>query len=166
MNATLLCPGPSLSKYNGQGAGMIVGVNRAAEAHACDVWAATDHTLIRRCNPIGTPILLTIRATRDSLARRGRPWPYLVVTHSGVAGQTVTNKHHPWTRYTATAALYYLAWSGATRVDVYGCDRSGADDWDGQNHESNTRTEDRWRAEREIWDGIIKRTGIEVHRWA
>lgn len=163
MNATLLCPGPSLSKYSGQGAGLIVGVNRAASAHQCDVWAATDRPLIDRVQPIGSPTLFTITATRESLDRRGRPWPYMVQTHEDITGQTVTNALHPWTRYTATAALQYLAWSGATHVDVWGCDWAGTRDWDGV-HDKGVRTTQRWKEEQAIWQGVINATGITVTR--
>lgn len=163
MNATLLCPGPSLAHYAGQGKGIIVGVNRAVEAHACDVWAATDRPLIDRVHPLGCPSLFTITATRDSLDRRGRPWPYLIQTHRDIAGSIVTNTQHPWTRYTATAALQYLAWSGATHVDVWGCDWAGQDDWDGNNTE-RSRTRDRWRDEQAIWRGVIEANALTVKR--
>jgi hypothetical protein len=119
--------------------------------------------LIDRANPLGTPTLFTISATRDSLVRHRRPWPWLVITHCGIAGGVVENGRHPWTRYSATAALFYLAWIGAKRVDVWGCDWSGQDDWDGNNTEQ-TRTPARWDEEQEIWHWVIKQTDIEVIR--
>lgn len=160
MTYTLLCPGPSLISYTGDG-GFVVGVNRAASLHECDVWAATDRPLIMKTDPIGTPVLLTIEATRESIARRGKPWPYLVITHTGIGGKD--NARTPWIRFTATAALYYLAWLGAEHVDVYGCDWQGTEDWDGE-HAGANRAEQRWRDEREIWDKVIKSTGITVTR--
>ena len=163
MNATLLCPGPSLANYAGEGRGIVVGVNRAVTLHQCDMWAATDHPLIRSVTPLGDPALFTITASRDSLERRGIPWPRLVVTHDDIAGQTVTNGRHPWTRYTATAALQYLIWSGATHIDVWGADWSGTQDWDGTDA-GQVRTADRWAAEREIWQGVIDRNDTEVVR--
>lgn len=163
MNATLLCPGPSLVNYKPvESAGIVIGVNRAATLHACDVWAATDRPLIDSVKPLGTPTLLTIEATRASFERRGTPWPYLVVTHCGMVGGKVDNGRHPWTRYTATAALYFAAWSGATRVDVWGCDWSGTKDWDGGTAER--RTDERWADEQAIWQGVIDDTGIKVVR--
>ena len=166
MNATLLCPGPSLSGYGGQGAGMVVGVNRAATAYPCDVWAATDRPLIMSTasQVIGDPVLYTIEATLESLRRRGRDWPHSVVTHTEVTGGTVTNHHQPWTRYTTTAALRYLAWMGATHIDVWGCDWAGDEDWDGKRLASNSRTAERWREEQEIWSRVVKETGILVER--
>jgi len=142
---------------------MVVGVNRAATLHACDVWAATDRPLVQRVKPLGTPVLLTIEATRESLERRGEAWPYLVVTHCGIAGGAVTNTKHPWTRYSATAALYYLHWAGATHVDVWGADWSGEEDWDGKQAGEN-RSGLRWEEERTIWHRVINDTGIEVVR--
>jgi len=160
MNATLLCPGPSLIAYNGCD-GFKVGVNRAASLHDCDVWAATDRPLIDSVQPIGTPVLLTIEATRESLARRGRPWPYLVITHKGIGGKD--NARTPWIRFTATAGLFFLAWMGAKHVDVWGCDWNGTEDWDGKQAGAN-RAEQRWNDEREIWNKVIEQTGIEVTR--
>ena len=163
MNATLLCPGPSLAKYSpDKRSGWVVGVNRAAILHECDVWAATDLPLIKHTMPLGTPTLLTIDATRDSLHRRGKPWPWLVITHTGIAGETVTNKQHPWTRYTATAALQYLKWIGATRVDVYGADWSGTLDWDGASA-GERRTDERWAEERAIWDSVAVDMDVVRH---
>lgn len=166
MNATLLCPGPSLSGYGGQGAGIVVGVNRAATAHRCDVWAATDRPLIMSTadQVLGEPVLYTIEATRESINRRGRSWPYAVVTHSDVAGGQVDNGRHPWTRFTACAALQYLAWSGATHIDVWGCDWAGDQDWDGERLGSNNRTRQRWDEERAIWDGVINSNELTVKR--
>ncbi|MEM9111330.1 MAG: hypothetical protein AAGC72_15050 [Planctomycetota bacterium] len=164
MNATLLCPGPSLTSYIGQGIGLVVGVNRAVEAHACDVWAATDWPLICKVSPIGKPLLLTIEATQQSLKRKGRPYPHAVVRHCDVAGCTVENGKHPWMRYTSTAALQYLAWSGATHVDVWGCDWAGDKDWDGEKLNSNNRTPQRWKDERAIWNQVVSCNGISVDR--
>lgn len=164
MNATLLCPGPSLANYRpSTSTGIIIGVNRAATLHACDVWAATDIPLIKRTTPLGTPVLLTIEATRDSLIRRGRAWPYGVVTHTDMAGGTPTNNGTPWTRFTATAALKYAAWTGATRIDVYGADMAGELDWDGTKA-GEWRDEDRWREERDIWNRTVAEIGVEVIR--
>lgn len=161
MNISILCPGPSLRLYRPGCEGVVIGVNRAATIHACDVWAATDRPLIDRTQPIGTPTLLTIAATRDSLSCRGRPWPYLVVTHCGIGMKD--NARTPWTRYTATAALHYAGWLGATHVDVYGCDWSGTKDWDGEEAGCN-RTDDRWAEEREIWNKTAAMMPCEVIR--
>lgn len=163
MRVTILCPGPSLRLYRPGCEGMTIGVNRAATVHACDVWAATDWPLIRETRPLGTPTLLTIEATRESLSRRGRPWPYLVVTHCGLVNETVTNAKHPWTRYTATAALFYAGWLGADRIDVYGCDWSGTKDWDGEDAGEN-RSDNRWAEERDIWNKTAASLRCEVIR--
>jgi len=164
MNATLLCPGPSLANYCRQGRGIVVGVNRAVEAFTCDVWAATDWPLIDRTTPLGAPMLFTIVATRDALARKGRGYPHAITTHDDVAGGVVTNARHPWTKYTACAALAYLAWGGATQVDVWGADWAGATDWDGHTAKSDNRTTERWRDEQRIWDGVVASYGLTVTR--
>lgn len=166
MNTVLLCPGPSLARYQPIGTPVVtVGVNRAATLHRCDVWAATDWPLIVRTRPLGQPILFTITATRDALARKQQTWPWLVVTHDGIAGRTVCNRLHPWTRFTATAALAYLAWLGATRIDVYGADMHGTQDWDGE-HAGEYRTDTRWAEERAIWDRTVADINAKVIRHA
>lgn len=162
MNATLLCPGPSLANYAGQGQGIVVGVNRAVVAHACDVWAACDRPLISSVKPLGHPVLFTIEATRASLAKRGHVTA--TITHDDLVDGIVENGRHPWTRYTATAALQYLAWSGATHIDVWGANWAGNLDWDGHRSPSDCRTTQRWDEERRIWDGVIKANGLKVTR--
>lgn len=165
MNATLLCPGPSLARYRPQeSSGMVIAVNRAAEGYACEVWAATDWPLIDRTKPLGTPTLYTIQATKESLERRGKAWPHGVVLHSDVAGGAVENGRHPWTRYTATAALMYAAWMGVKRINAWGVDWAGTSDWDGH-RAGETRTTQRWRQEQQIWQRVIDEQCLEVTRF-
>ena len=45
MKAALLCPGPSLSRYEPRPADLVAGVNRAATAFAVDAWVAMDPPL-------------------------------------------------------------------------------------------------------------------------
>lgn len=161
MNATILCPGPSLADYTpSESSGIVVGVNRAAELHQCDVWSAIDHTLVRRVHPIGMPTLLTTMATRESLERRGKAWPYLAVTHCGVANG---GRPGEWSRYSATSALHYLVWMGATRVETWGVNWQGTADWDGEMAGEN-RTLDRWRDERSIWDRLVRDNHLNIVR--
>lgn len=164
MNGTLLCPGPSLANYGGQGQGIVVGVNRAATLYHCDVWAATDWTLIKRVDALGEPLLFTIKATLDAMKRKGCPWKHATVTHADITGQPLGNGQTPWARYTATAALQYLAWSGATHIDVWGADWAGREDWDGTTAKSDNRTTQRWKEEQSIWRGVIDANGLHVTR--
>lgn len=164
MNATLLCPGPSLERYDPMDrSGWVVGVNRAATVHACDVWAATDWPLVLKYRPMGQPALLTIKASREALERKGEAWPHLVITHCGMAGEVVTNAKHPWTSFSATAALYYLGWMGVERIDVYGADMAGELDWDGVKGGTG-RNDNRWARERVIWDDLVASMDAEVVR--
>lgn len=166
MKATLLCPGPSLAGYDPERhrSGWTVGVNRVVGAFECDVWSACDRPLIDSVTPLGTPALLTINATQDALRRKGRPWPHLVITHCGMlGGDSPCNVRQPWTRYSATAALFYLKWIGAERIDVYGVDRRGVLDWDGVKGGCG-RNSNRWKDEAKIWDELVASMDVEVIR--
>lgn len=171
MRVALLSCGPSLDLYYDKTPvySLRIGVNRAAERYRCDVWACTDTKTVMRLRPLGTPSLLTIDATRDSLAGKGWTYEYGVTTHTDIAGETIDNGRHPWTRFTATAALIYAASRGATVIDCYGCDMTGEADWDGRVDKRNWRTDQRWADERNVWDATIeklRKQGVMVKRWA
>jgi hypothetical protein len=176
-SAAILCPGPSLSRtYSGQPADLLIGVNRAALAYGCDVWAALDYTsdgkgvqpggIIRwRKDVIGNPVLLTTRTSLAALARRGEPWGGQAVTVEEFAG--FVPLQIGWTLYSMTAAVVYAAWRGAKRIDLYGCDWAGTADHDGVMAGGN-RSAERWSSERTICESklfpALKERGIEVTR--
>lgn len=83
MGIRILAPGPSLSGYApGDFDGLIIGVNRAAVAFACDVWVCLDWTsasgqagvLAIGRDVIGSPMLATTRASIESQSRHGFVW--------------------------------------------------------------------------------------------
>lgn len=169
MRVALLSCGPSLDLFYPHTPvyGLRIAVNRAAERYRCDVWACTDTKAVMRGRPIGEPQLFTIDATRDALARRDWVYEYGIVTHTDIAGETIDNGRHPWTRFTATAALMYAATHGASVIDCYGCDMQGKHDWDGTRYEDYWRTEQRWADERNVWAATVAaldKRGIRVVR--
>lgn len=163
MTAALLCPGPSLAQtFDDDFAGPRVGVNRAATAFRCDVWAALDYPLTRDNHEavIGTPKWFTRRQTAADIGQRVRFRDVLI------AEDLVCPVHH-WDRFTATCALVLLAGMGASEVKVYGADwKPGALDWDGAGN-GEDRTADRFGIEKEIWArllGWMAGRGISVER--
>jgi len=167
MTAAILCPGPSLLRSFAASdyAGLRIGVNRAATALACDWWAACDMPLIRSQWPhvIGTPRLFTIRATRDSLVRRGYPEPNRLTDD--------LCRYCPealrWCAFTATSALVLAGHLGATQIDVFGADWTDAPDFDGVMVEGCRRNEQRWADERCVWGDVVSflaERGVTVER--
>lgn len=169
MNAIILCPGPSLPKtYAGQGADLLVGVNRAAVAFPVGVWCAMDYPLVQQAmaDVQGTPLLVTSATGFDTLSQHKTPW-------RGQA-ETPTEKmmnycQHAmqWCMFSATTALIYCGWKGAKRIDIYGADMIGTADWDGKEAGKNRR-EERWRCERQIWNNNanwLRERGITVERY-
>lgn len=173
MIAALLCPGPSLAARFGPVADFYpfrVGVNRAACAFECGLWAASDVPLIMEWHPrvLGKPPLLTRRDTATRIAGKGVPWPATAITEDFAPSVPVKS----FGLYTATAALAWLGLKeGVRRIDVYGADWTDAPDFDGVTADAGVnRKESRWERERFIWGelaGWLDGRGVEVarHTW-
>ena len=59
-----------------------------------------------------------------------------------------------WVMFSFTQAMTYAAWTGHTKVDIYGCDwMADAPDFDGVAAGKN-RSADRFRAEKGIYTAI------------
>jgi hypothetical protein len=167
VNAILLCPGPSLKNYQWRDADLIVGVNRAAVAFAVPVWLAGDYPLIQSAmNEVkGTPLLVTGMVAFDTLNQHKTPWRGPIETPID-AMLSYCPHAMQWCMFSATMALIYCAFKGATLIDVYGADMLGTADWDGTQAGKN-RTEERWRCERAIWTNNaewLNQRGITVER--
>lgn len=158
------------------GGDLILGVNRAATLHPCDVWVAIDWRSRGDAitnggveawsdQVIGTPLLVIGHDGNASLDIHRIPyrgevceieswwWPYEPTTLG-------------WSLYSATTALMYAHHKGAKTIDVYGADWSGTQDWDGV-VAGGTRTEQRWERERTIWGEVakhIEQRGTKVNR--
>lgn len=168
MNIALLCPGPSLADFPGvSGFDRTIGVNRAALAHPCDVWACGDYPLIERVRHqvIGKPELFTAAVSAAHLRDHSTHWPGDVVEFEWLYG--VCPAEWRWDHFTATASLVYAAWRGVKRIDVYGCDWAGTGDWDDTQAGGN-RNDARWDLERGIWQNVLtpwlNKQGITINR--
>ncbi len=176
MKSALLCPGPSLTRFPGRrGYDLLIGVNRAPIAFACDVWACGDWPLYCKiendreiqAQVIGSPLWFTAANSAEEVWERHTRWRGEVRTFEsidpGIAGID-------WDFFTFTAAIGYAAWRGATTIDVYGADWSGVKDFDGAAGASpENRTGDRWTQERwmfGVMQSELKARGVVLERIA
>lgn len=168
MRAVILSPGPSLATYTPQSADVIIAVNRAALAHACDVWAALDYPMIRD-NAVkvrGTPNLLSRQQTiTDLKPPRLTRFPNVIAVES--LFEFCPPNLMPWTLFTMTCAMIYAAYLGTNAIDIYGADFKGTQDYDGV-EAGERRTEERWeRDEKPLYARVkawIEARGISVTR--
>jgi hypothetical protein len=169
MNVAIACPGPSLSAVtqadlNGYDA--VIAVNRAALHVEATCWAVLDYPLIRddRATVLGNPILLTHSTTWQDIRRKVPRFPAVVMLEDVEAwyGQK-------YERRTTPAAMLLAGYLGASRIDLYGDDKTPAPDYDGfQTAETGlARLPSRWASEQKDCDAItafLKRGGCEVVR--
>lgn len=163
MTAVILCPGPSLADLRERpDADLVIGVNRAATAFACDVWAASDYTMIRDylAKVIGEPGLLTKRQTwRDIGHRIDIPLANLV--------EEISFNCPNWQNKTMTCAMVYAHSVGADSIDIYGCDWAGKHDFDGLSAGEN-RSDARWTQEAADYAALVEALAnhsVIVHRF-
>ena len=169
MTVTLLCPGPSLSRFPGT-KNLTIAVNRAClnkqvgpsyattlgkvSGFRCDWWACSDYPMIRDYEALCRPALFTNGNTRTDITGK---FSYLF---SEILAKEELyedfNQHKiPWTLYTATSALVLAAHLGATEIEVWGADFTGVADWDG--HEYQWQGNEAWRTRGgDKWDGQVK----------
>jgi hypothetical protein len=158
MTAAVLAPGPSLSKHLPlrDGYDLTIGVNRAALAAPCGVWACLDYPVIRDQwqNVAGSPLLLTRKQTWEDIGK-----------HCGLKLAAITDDYRSfvptdigWTLYTCTSAIVFAALKGATRIDVYGADMTGTGGFDAEDTGEN-RSEARWASERVVFDKLVAALG-------
>lgn len=167
MNVALLCPGPSLSLFDGEHEGPIVAVNRAALRHRCDFWAAMDFPLIERigADVLGSPMLLTSQETISEMTKRGIGWRGDVGFARDLSSYCPSSLE--WDLFTAPTALVFAGFIGATRIDIWGMDWKGLADFDGVEAGEN-RSPERWALDRGIIQNRLipwlRYRGIDVVR--
>ncbi len=144
MKVAILCPGPSLVRtwpsehvYD-----CFLGVNRAVLAAPCDWWVAGDWMYLKE-----TPAQPRIGyCTIADVIRHIREDALIPAERLSPSAQFVAWEDLPFQRtYSTVAAFGLAAHLGATRVDVYGDDKSGTADFDGR--EGENRGLGRWEEE-------------------
>lgn len=171
----VLCPGPTLKqtwpvgKTDG-GYNAVVAVNRAALFDHPDVWCFNDPRVFidYHAEVGGRPQLLMPKLAEYKIDKAG--------LHDHLYRNNIVHVddiEYPmrivtgFTNYTYPTALAYCKMLGATRVDVYGNDRTSEPDYDGNMPKGCNRNPARWQAENEIvrqtaeWLG---RCGITLER--
>lgn len=165
MNAAILCPGAPPPPDWRDCIDLTIAVNRAATAHRCDVFAALDFPLVKKIGAevLGSPILLTKRASAHSLTRHDMAWCGEVVA--------IESLDYPessaWKLYSLPSAIVYAATSGADSIKVYGAVWAGTADWDGE-QAGGDRSPERWTRERNIFEGLVeqlKGRGVILERF-
>jgi len=148
-------------------ADLTIAVNRAIGFRSADVWAAGDIPMLtdQRPDVIGKPELFTAANTNAYLRDKGREWPGKVTEFEQLFSY-LDPASCSWTMFTFTAAIVYAAHAGAKQIEIFGCDWTGTNDFDGWNQAGN-RSPERWKLEREIYSRLIRlidARGIEVKR--
>ncbi len=145
MKIAVLCPGPSLASSWGDGHQHYdcrIAVNRAILLHRCEWWSAGDWTMLQDVD--GRPTI-GICAQDDTvrLARGGSLIPQMRMPQQFVGWSELPQRNPGYSMVAALALAVHL---GGTQIDVYGDDKQGTQDWDGQSAGKN-RGEQRWAKE-------------------
>jgi hypothetical protein len=155
MRVALLCPGPSLAAYPGRsGFDLVLGVNRAAIAHGCDVWVACDVPCVRQHMEAvqGMPLLLTGMESSGTLDTDHPRYRGPITDIRPLL--TFCDPGWSWQSFSASCAFVYAVAQGATRIDLWGADWSGTADHDGAEAGQN-RSPERWQWERNIFLNLL-----------
>lgn len=170
MNVSILCPGPSLCQENNFD-DVIIGINRAAIMRAVDYWVALDWVngigdggiINWHKRVLGFPDIVTSIDSRDSLKRRGFSWPASILSIEE-SWKILDPTKYRFSLYSATSAIVYAVYLGATKINIYGMDMQGTKDADGIEAGSN-RSDERWKMESEILHNVINAfPQIEIKR--
>jgi hypothetical protein len=156
MTVAVLCPGPSLWKFQDEPScrfDKIIGVNRAACFTECDYWVFLDQRNMRPVVPMGDPEIVN-GPNINAMLRVPRLEP----------GKEY-EKTCPWRCYSSTSAIMVAARHlGARHIVCFGVDHAGSDEWDLDTSVPNNRSPERWAGEIPVWqrlkqalsdDGII-----------
>lgn len=174
LRAAVLCPGPSMVQtFAGKTRryAIVIGVNRAVCAYACDYWVMLDdHTWdLAHENgraPIGTPTVMCDASLWRKVQNRARP---AAERHNLIVPADVKVPMRPvkWHTWSATAAVALAHHLGARSIDVFGMDWEGVQDFDGFTHQRNSRTDERWRREQACYldlQNLLAESGSTVTR--
>lgn len=172
MRAVILCPGPSLARYLAApvGADLTIGVNRAAEAVACDWLAAIDCGVVAQMPIKGRPALFTSAKTWSrALADGAAPSRFEeILLHEEIQFTTSCPASPGWKTFSITTALVLAEFLQATEIELFGADWLGVADWDGSvpPEAAHTRSDARWGAEKHKFGHVLrwleKDCGIQV----
>jgi hypothetical protein len=145
MKIAVLCPGPSLAVSWGGGRQAYdcrIAVNRAIMHHPCEWWSAGDWPMLQDVD--GRPSVgICSQDDAVRLARGGSLIPQTRMPKQFVSWSELPQKNPGYSMIAAIALAVHL---GGVQIDVYGDDKHGAKDWDGQVAGKN-RGDARWAKE-------------------
>ena len=167
MKVAILCSGPSLIQFPQEhDYDYVIVVGRAAEFYAGDMWCALDLAAIAGSagKVLGQPTLLTRAGIYRAVCR----------IHPEVSRHTLIHAKFPgpdgirWKSFSSTRAFVYAVnILEASKIDSYGVDLSGSDDWDGNALPTANRSEERWGHEAGVWHSLetwAHSKGVEAQR--
>ena len=151
MDVAILCPGPSFTEFlrDPVDHDLYLGVNRAAEAFACDWWVFNDVEAFTLWSPKRTPRIFTSHESWSRIiqtAPRQRVDEFLWLCHPQI--NTTCRVDTNWSQFTMCSAMVLAEHLGATVVNIYGCDWDGTLDFTGS--PGTVRHSDRWRNEQHV----------------
>jgi len=154
MKAVVLCPGPSLRKFEKPDAyRLIVGVNRAAQFTPCDIWVALDARTFGETKALGRPVLVTATDQYEIMCKQHAKARKL--EHRSSADLSFPRTPVAWHTKGLTTAIVVAYLQGAREIDCWGVDWSGVADWDGRALPTQKRSPKRWREEEDLFSDLI-----------
>jgi hypothetical protein len=153
MKVAILCPGPSLAAtwdHRFTNYDIHIAVNRAILHHRCEWWSVGDWTLLQDVD--GRPTI-GICSMDDvvRLARGGSLIPQMRTPERFVSWSELP---HQYPGYSMVAALALAVHLGGRDIHIYGDDKHGTKDWDGQTAGAN-RGDERWAKERQVMENVL-----------
>lgn len=158
MRVALLSAGPSLEHFDrtirSECFSARIGVNTAAAKYPVDYWSVADQDRFAEIHPIGFPAVFTMGPERDKMMAQN---PHRIARHRVLVwkdiGRDVHAPNDGW-RWSCTSALILARWLGATEIDCYGVDMTGAADVTGQT--TIYRNPERWAEEQVLWAKLVR----------
>lgn len=174
----VLCPGPSLARTFlhhlpevAGSYGLFVGVNRAVEAFPCDWWAFNDVQAMSFIMPQRRPNIFSLATTKKLVFEdvRLREPAFRHQWLDDLECNSDCPRDLEWRQYSMLMAIVLCEKFGAGHIDIYGCDWSGEDDWDGPDRAPvrGGRTPYRWSNEIHYFsrlEGWLGGRGVTVRR--
>lgn len=164
LTALICCPGPSLAEVtiDPSGYDFTIAVNRAIEldiGQPFDWWAFGDDEALDWFKPAHDPAALFMAHQVGKQHPQHRveeiEW---VKRHRVVMWAEALCGTPRWFRYTGVAVLSLCVYLGATKIDVYGRDWEGAEDFTGE--PATWNNDKRWAHEKTHWAHVAQEIGL------
>jgi hypothetical protein len=153
----------------------VIGVNWTVTKWRCDWWCFCDFVTYEKHVPLGDPAIFTNAAQVAKIESQLIGKAHQRLTEAMASGRLLKHEEAdapvlppgmvPWASYSGPAALVLARHLGAQKITAFGVDMTGDGDFSGKT--SGTRSEKRWKVERELWEALHDRfrfEGIMIER--